>query len=180
MVEDGLLQRAQRGELDALETLCEREWRPVYGIVYRAVGNVSEAQDLTQETFIRALRSLDRFRGDSRAFHAYLGTIARNLVRDRWRRRGLQQVAIDEAAQLPSASAGPEDRALAGEDADQLRTAMASLPDAYRTVLWLRVVEGRPAKEVAQMIGRSPGAVRQIQHRALRALRSKLREESRS
>ncbi len=177
---DDLLQRARRGEIDALEAICEREWRPVYGIVYRAVGNVSEAQDLTQETFIRALRSFDRFRGDQRAFRAYLGTIARNLVRDRWRRRGLQQVAMDEAAQIPSTRPGPEERAMGGVDAETLRTAMATLPESYRTVLWLRIVEGRPAKEVATMVGRSPGAVRQIQHRALVQLRSKMREESRS
>lgn len=83
MTERELLERAQRGDLDALEEICDREWRPVYGIVYQAVRNVGEAQDLTQEVFLRALRSLPRYRDMGVPFGAYLGTIARNLIRDR-------------------------------------------------------------------------------------------------
>ncbi|HUG16146.1 MAG TPA: sigma factor, partial [Thermomicrobiales bacterium] len=61
METDDLVRQAQSGSRTALEELCRREWRPVYDLVYRTVQNRDEAQDLTQEVFLRALRSLDRF-----------------------------------------------------------------------------------------------------------------------
>ena len=95
MVDDRLLRRAQRGDVAALEELCEREWRPVYGVVYQAVRDRHEAQDLTQEVFLRALKSLDRYQHTGAPFSAYLATIARNMVRDRWRRRQPVTVGLD-------------------------------------------------------------------------------------
>ena len=82
-----LLQRAQAGDRAAIEELFGREWRPIYGLIYRAVQNRSEAQDLTQEVFLRAFRSLDRYHDTGKPFHQYLTTIALNLLRDRWRTR---------------------------------------------------------------------------------------------
>src|SRR5437868_15359217 len=82
---DELLSRARRGDQRALEELCRREWRPVYAIAYHAVGNVADAQDLTQEVFLRALQALDRYEERGIPFQAYLATIARNLVRNRAR-----------------------------------------------------------------------------------------------
>ena len=55
MIDDELLRRAQRGDRDALEEICRLEWRPIYGVLYHAVQNRTEAQDLTQEVFLRAL-----------------------------------------------------------------------------------------------------------------------------
>ncbi|HEX5502222.1 MAG TPA: sigma factor [Thermomicrobiales bacterium] len=62
MGDDPLLERARRGDRQALEELCRREWRPVYALVYHAVQDRAEAEDLTQEVFLRALRSLGRYR----------------------------------------------------------------------------------------------------------------------
>jgi RNA polymerase sigma-70 factor (ECF subfamily) len=180
MTDSKLLERAQRGDLDALEELCEREWRPVYGIVYQGVRDVAEAQDLTQDVFLRALRSLHRYRDTGVPFSAYLGTIARNLVRNRWRQRRPHLVSLDEAAGLPSNAAGPEERAMGAADADRIFRALTSLSDDHYTVIRLRIFEGKSAAEAGQAMGRSPDAIRQLQHRAIVSLRASLREESRT
>lgn len=180
MTEDQLLARAQRGDQDALEELCRREWRPVYGLVYQAIGNPSDAQDMTQEVFLRALKSLDRYQQTGAPFHAYLATIARNMVRDRWRVKVPAFIDIDNACELPTAMAGPEETVLSRADQQRLITGLASLPADYQTVIRLRILEGRSTAEVASLMHRKPAAVRQLQHRAIVMLRSRLLEETRT
>jgi len=72
MTEDKLLERAQSGDRSALDQLCRLEWRGVYGVVYQAVRNPPEAQDLTQEVFLKAMKSLDQYRHSGVPFSAYL------------------------------------------------------------------------------------------------------------
>lgn len=180
MTEDRLLKRAQSGDRAALEELCKREWRPVYGVVYQAVRNQAEAQDLTQEVFLRALRSLDRYQHTGVPFHAYLATIARNLVRDQWRKQTPVFVDLDAAGGLASERAGPEDLALSSMQRKQLETYLQALAPDYQTVIRLRVLDGLPTADVASIMRRNPAAVRQLQHRALSALRTQLLEETRS
>lgn len=180
MSERDLIQRAQRGDQRALDELCQREWRPVFGIVYQAVRDRNEAQDLTQEVSLRALRSIDRYRQSGAPFRAYLRTIALNLVRDRWRRRQPHTVDIAESHQIASTDIGPEDLAMSQDDLNQIQRALDTLSEDHRQVIQLRVIDGRSAPEVAEIMERSPAAIRQLQYRAISALRSKLRKESRT
>lgn len=181
MAGDDLLQRAQRGDPGALDELCQREWRPIYGVAYRALGNVAEAQDLTQEVFLSALRSLDRFRDTGAPFGAYLATIARNRLRDGWRGRRPTPVTLDDAVTaLPDRAVGPEASAIATDEGHQLQVALAGLPADYQTVIRMRVLDGLSSAQTGQVMGRSPDAVRQLQRRALSALRAALTEGSRS
>src|SRR5688572_578346 len=108
MDEDELRRRAQLGDRAALEAICRLEWKSVYDLVYRTVQNQAEAQDLTQEVFLRALRSFDRFQDTGRPIHAYLVTIALNLLRDRWRRRVQPSAHLDTLPHLATSSPGPE------------------------------------------------------------------------
>lgn len=174
---DDLVQQAQLGNRAALEEICRREWRPVYDLVYRTVQNREEAQDLTQEAFLRALRSLDRYHTTGRPFHSWLVTIALNILRDRWRRLRPSS-DLDSVPDLRDPEPGPEQLALQHWDTDVIAQAIAALPDDYQTVLRLRVVEARSSKEVAAIMGRNADAVRQLQRRALIAIRAALREES--
>lgn len=178
MGDDPLLEWARRGDRQALEDLCRREWRPVYALVYHAVRDRAEAEDLTQEVFLRALRSLGHYRATGAPFHAFLAAVARNLLRDRWRRDGRNPVELDCVEELQAGGGDPEASALAAAERARLRDALACLPPDYQAVLRLRVVEGRPTAEVAALLGRGPNAVRQLQHRALVALRARLREET--
>lgn len=179
MTDDRLLERAQRGDRDALDELCRRQWRPIYALAYSALGNAAEAQDLTQEAFLRALRSLPAYRVTGAPFHAYLKTIALNLIRDGWRLRRHATVPLDDALELPAREIGPEGQALASDERRRLLAALDALPSDYQTVIRLRLLDGLPAAEAARVVGRSPDAVRQLQHRALSALRASLSEESR-
>jgi RNA polymerase sigma-70 factor (ECF subfamily) len=178
MTDDDLLRRVQRGDRAALEELCRLEWRPVYDLVYRTVQNRAEAQDLTQEVFLRALRSIDRVVDTGRPLHSWFVTIALNLLRDRWRRRPAPSANVDSLPFLTSTEPGPEQLVLADLDRATIRAALASLPDDYQTVIRLRVLEGRSSPEVAALMGRNADAVRQLQRRALLAMRAALREES--
>jgi RNA polymerase sigma-70 factor (ECF subfamily) len=176
MMGDDLIRQAQQGDRAAVEALFRREWKPIYRLVYRAVGDGAEAQDLTQEVFIRALTSLDRFEQTGTPFAGYLSVIARNLLRDRWRRRRLPMVPVSDAAQLASAAAGPEQAALIADEQTRLEALLAPLPPDYRKVIQLRVLEGRSTEEVAAIMQRSPGAIRILQHRAITTLRTQIQE----
>jgi RNA polymerase sigma-70 factor (ECF subfamily) len=174
--EDRLLKRARTGDREALDALCRREWRSVYAIVYAAVRDRQEAEDLTQDVFVRALNALDRYQETDVPFRAYLAAIARNRVRDRWRKRQFAQVGLEHAPELLAHDR--PDVALAGLPlAVDINEAILELPEDYRTVLQLRLWEDRSSEEVARLMGRSAGAVRVLQYRALAALRRTLEEE---
>ena len=176
---DDLIRRAQQGDRDAVESLFRREWQPVYRLLFRTLGNRHQAEDLTQEVFIRALSSLDRFEQRSTPFAGYLTVVARNLLRDEWRKRGLRLTALDDADTVPSPSDGPEHATLAGEERTRIDALLATLPADHQQVVRLRVLEGRPTDEVASIMNRSPGAIRVLQHRAIAMLRTQLREGTR-
>lgn len=176
-MEDKLLHQAQQGDREAVESLFRREWRPVYDLLYRALGQRAEAEDLTQEVFIRALSSLERYQPSTTPFAGYLAVIARNLLRDHWR-RGHTSLHLQAIPELPSPSAGPEHTALQTDEPARLQALLAPLSPDQQQVIRLRVLEGRPTVEVAKLMGRSPGAIRVLQHRALTTLRTMLAEGS--
>lgn len=102
-------------EPDSPEAVYRREWRPLYGLIYRAVRRRDDAHDLTQEVFARALPTLDRAPPGLRV-RAFLNTIARNLLRDRWRRRSPEFVALNERSPRPDPTADPLDQALSAAE----------------------------------------------------------------
>ncbi len=176
---DDLIQRAQAGDAGALEQLCSREWRPIYAIVYATTRNPHDAEDLTQEVFFRALKAFDRCEQRYVPFRAYLATVARNLVKNRWRRKVPVHVGLDDAPQLHSTDIGPEENAMMGSDLGRLADVFSALSSDYQRVLQLRMLEGCSSIEVAERMQRTPAAVRVLQHRALVALRSAFNQGSR-
>lgn len=171
------IRRVLNGDRDALEDLCQAEWRPVYGLIYRTVQNRAEAQDLTQEVFLRALRSMNRYQETDAPYRAYLLTIARNLLRDQWRKRRLPATSLDDASELRSDEGEPEALVLAAIERESIEAALATLADDHRTVIQYRIIDGRSSPETAALMGRSPEAIRQLQRRALSALRLELTRE---
>jgi RNA polymerase sigma-70 factor (ECF subfamily) len=172
-----LLSRAQHGDRAALELLCRQEWVTVYRVVAGWVASRQEAEDLTQEVFLRALRHLEGYQSASGSFRPYLIAVARNLVRDRWRSQQRQAGGGYDPGVGEGRDEGPEAAVVAAEDRAELIAALAQLPFDYQQVLRLRLIEGQSAAEVAAVLERSPEAVRQLQHRALSALRSGLASE---
>ena len=179
--EQWLVQSACLGDDGALEELCRQEWFAIYRMVARRVDDPDEAEELTQEVFARAIASLSNFRYVGVPFRGYLARIARNLLCDRWRStRGRSEPATGgPSVELEASDPDPEALVLESDDRRQVLAALARLPGRWREVLYLRIVEGRSASEIAVEWGRSPEAVRQIQHRALVALRAEMARSDR-
>jgi len=169
-----LLRLARSGDQHALDALCRRNWKPVYRSFARLTSNPAEAEDLTQEVFLRALRSLPGFEDRGLPFAAYLLQIARNLARDRWRAKPAQPLVTQDLPDRAATGPGPDNLAVASDHRAALASALDRLSPDHRAVLRLRILEGRSTSEVAMIFHRSQPAVRQLQVRALAALRATL------
>jgi RNA polymerase sigma-70 factor (ECF subfamily) len=138
----------------------------VYRLLYTRVGNRADAEDLTSEVFLRALRPL-RLDVPRPQVRAYLAATARTVLARHWRRRlGVELTTIDEAATLRTIDAVADTSA---EHAGAVAAALDRLPDRYRTILELRFVEGASVKEAAATMGVTVSNAKVLQHRALRA-----------
>jgi RNA polymerase sigma-70 factor, ECF subfamily len=166
---------AQRDRAD-FAPLYRRYVDRVYGYAFYLLGDHHDAEDATERTFLAALDALGRFRDEGATFRAWLFRIAHNHVanalRSRGRRRAASLDAVPEPADGPSGD--PERSAALADEARRLRAAVAALPDDRRQVIVLRFVDGLSTREVADVLHRSPGAVRVLQHRALRDLERSL------
>jgi RNA polymerase sigma-70 factor (ECF subfamily) len=156
---------------EAFGTLYERYVDKIYSYIYYRTGNHHDAEDLTARTFYRALRHLQRYQDRGLPFSAWLYRIAHNLVanwhRDRSRR---QVIALDEVA-LVSPRPDPEGK-LELEDNQKrlLRLIRRESPDRQQLLI-LKFVEQMSNREIAQIMGRSEGAIKSLYHRTLLALR---------
>jgi len=169
-----LVERARQGDREALSGLCRQEWTTVYRVIAAAVPRRDEAEELTQEVFVRALGHLGGYHSADGSFRPYLVTVARNLLRDRWRAQRRAPTALTALEEIPTREPGPEATAVADIERAALVAGLAKLPADYQRVLRLRLLERRPSAEVAEMLGRRPDAVRQLQRRALVALRAEV------
>jgi RNA polymerase sigma-70 factor, ECF subfamily len=135
-------------------------------------------EDLAQEVWIAAAERLSSFAGDERGFRAWIFTIARRRLIEHWRRnrRRPEQLVDPSALEEVAGAAQPADSAVVADDA--ARTIVAALSPEQAEVVLLRVVGGFDADEVAKITGKRPGAVRVIQHRALRKLAAQFSEEA--
>ena len=150
--------------------------RRIHRQIYRMVGNFSDAQDLTQETFIKAMQSRAQLRHDDKAGH-WLSRIATNLTLDFLRsKRKRCFVELDE--NLAAGSGDPEHNAICSADRDLLRCVLGRLTDRERAALILRDVQGLPAKQVAATLGCSKATVRSHIANARIKLRAQLARRS--
>ena len=147
----GLLERAQRGDRAALEQLCREEWPFVYRVVAARVTGRQEAEDLTQEVFLRALRRLDGYQPGSGSFRPYLLVVAQNLLRDRWRSRLRVAWSDADVDSLETGERGPEDAAVAAEErAELIGRSRACRPRTSPSSACASSKAGRPARSHAR------------------------------
>jgi RNA polymerase sigma-70 factor (ECF subfamily) len=175
-----LLAKAQAGDHLAFAQLYSQHKRRIYSLCLRMVGNVAEAEDLTQEAFLQLHRKIATFRGDS-AFSTWLHRLAINIVLMHLRKKGLPLMSMDEAME-PASEGGPArgfgapDIALSGSiDRLALERAVADLPAGYRLVFILHDIEGYEHNEIASMIDCSVGNCKSQLHKARLKLRAALR-----
>ena len=161
---DVTIQRAAEGDQSAWETIVQTYWRKVFNVAYRFVGTYDEAEDLTQEIFLKVFRSLSTF--DRRAnFQTWLISVSRNLCIDRYRsgRRDREVFAREvDASTVPAQSPGPSAHARV-ETQDRialLREALRGLSPALRTAVLLRDIHELSYQEIAQQLGIAEGTVK--------------------
>jgi RNA polymerase sigma-70 factor, ECF subfamily len=166
-----LVELAKKGDAEAFGQLYDNYVSTIYRYIYYRVGGHALAEDLTSETFLRALRSLTSFRWQGRDFGAWLVTIARNLVADHFKSgRFRLEVATGEILDYDSAADGPEDDVLAMLTNEALVTALKKLGTDQQECLVLRFLNGLSVTETARVLGKSDGAIKQLQLRAIRNL----------
>jgi RNA polymerase sigma-70 factor (ECF subfamily) len=159
-------------EVDALEQLYRRYRGPVQHYLYQLCGSLDQAEELTQETFIRAHTGLLTFRGDC-SVATWLFTIARNLYLKSLRRPNPVPIDTDELLAIPDAMAGgdPARQYAASEQRDLIALALAQLPEKQRSILLLRDAEGLAYDEIARVLAISLSAVKVNLFRARAAFR---------
>jgi RNA polymerase sigma-70 factor (ECF subfamily) len=137
-----------------------------------ARGGADAAVDAAQETCLAVLNALPRYRDEGAPFEAFVYAIAGRKVADAQRAAIRRPTPSDVIAEDADPAPGPEERALAGEDADRARRLLDRLPDVQREIIVLRVAAGWSAEETGRALGMTAGAVRVAQHRALARLRA--------
>jgi RNA polymerase sigma-70 factor (ECF subfamily) len=175
--DDEILARASQGDLDAFGNLYERYVQMIYSYVYYRTGNTYDAEDLTEKVFHRALRHIGNYHNRGLPFSAWLYRIAHNLVanwhRDNSRRK---EIPLDEGIFSYFQGEHPESELLRSEELERLYKAIRYLPSDRQQLLILKFVEHLSNAEIAQIMGRTEGAVKSLYHRTLLAMREELDE----
>lgn len=167
-----LVERVRRGDARAFDDLVARHMRRAFGVAYRLMGQREDAEDLVQDAFLAALERIDTFR-PGRSFSPWFYRILVNRGLNARRARSLRTtVPIPESAAARSPS--PDRMAEQGELREELRAALASLPERQRVVVELFELEGFSGPEIAGILEISEGTVRWHLHEARRALRRAL------
>ncbi len=178
-----LINQAKSGDDQAYDKLLKKYRNSVYNLVYRMVRDVEEAEDLTQEAFIKAFNSLAQF-NEEYAFSTWLYKIATNNCIDYFRKRKLQTLSLDKPIQykdseihqeIPDPELNPEKSILATERSSIIREAIETLPEKYYTAIVLRHTEEKSYEEIAEILHLPIGTVKARIFRAREMLNKALK-----
>jgi RNA polymerase sigma-70 factor (ECF subfamily) len=171
-----LVERGQQGDRDALEELYLIHFDRVYSYLHMSVGNRHDAEDLTTQTFVKMLESIDKFRFRAAPFSAWLFRIAHNLAMDHFRagRRWQPEEEVPEPPGQEERSA--EDAAMQSIGRASMLELIDGLSHEQQQVLTLKFVFNFGNAEVATILGKTDGAVKSLQHRALVSLQKQIEQ----
>jgi RNA polymerase sigma-70 factor (ECF subfamily) len=176
-----LVHAAQEGDALAFGELYDRYVDTVYRYVLFRVGDRTLAEDLTSETFVRALRRISSVSYQGRDIGAWFVTIARNLVLDhvkssRYRYEVTTAEVVDAPGRTAGVASGPENEVIAAATSAELMRCVAKLKPDQQECIMLRFMQGLSVAETAAHMGRNEGAIKALQHRAVRRLAQLLPE----
>lgn len=181
--EASLVERCLRGDEAAWEEMVRMHTRRVYGLCYRFTSSDSEAQDLTQEVFLRVYRSLKSFRSDEGSLATWLARVTRNLLIDHYRRTRQERVTDSIEGQLPvleeslPAMAHPEGMVAGREASEILQAALQKLSPELREAVILRDLQGMEYREIAAVLRIPEGTVKSRINRGRAELAKVLRRQ---
>ncbi|HUU29569.1 MAG TPA: sigma-70 family RNA polymerase sigma factor [archaeon] len=166
-----LVEKLKQGDPEAIDDVVDRYQQQLYAFIMRMVSNQAEAEDIFQDTWIRAIRNIGSFRGDAR-FSTWLFQIALNLCRNLMRQHSRRSfVPLEEAGNLAEESGIDAVKIL---QVQQIRKLVLSLPTKMREIVILRYYHDYGDQEIADITGLPPGTVKSRLHRANLMLRSKI------
>ena len=171
--EQGLVRRAQQGNKEAFAQLYQTHFDKIYRYMILRIRNKAEAEDMTQQVFVRALKSIPSFKWKGIPFSSWLFRIAHNLVVD-YIRKEQKRPTVPFEESLTESDSNPQLEAERRLDIERLISATRQLTEAQREVISLRFAGGLSVAEVAKAMGKSQGAVKALQHSAIVALRKTL------
>jgi RNA polymerase sigma-70 factor (ECF subfamily) len=173
--DDSVLESAIEGDNEAFGALYERYVGKIYNYIYYRVGNISDAEDLTERVFLRAMRHISNYSHRGLPFSAWLYRIAHNLVanwhRDNSRRK---DVPLDEGMLISQQFNIPEHELLQSEERGRLLDVIHKLPADRQELLILKFVDNLSNAEIGKVMGRTEGAIKSLYHRTLLSIRDEL------
>jgi RNA polymerase sigma-70 factor (ECF subfamily) len=170
---DRLVAEARDGDPEAFAAIFDRFNQPVYRFIVSRINRPTDAEDLTQLVFVKALEALPRYESRGVPFGGWLFRLARNVLIDHVRTRR-ETSDLEVVLEKPDIERGPDEWAMARQDIEAVGAALASLTDEQRETIELRFFAGLSSKEVAVAMGKQEGTVRGLQFRAIAALRRRL------
>jgi RNA polymerase sigma-70 factor (ECF subfamily) len=176
--EQSLIRRAQQGDQVALTQLYETHFERIYRYIAIKIGDRTEAEDMTQQVFLHALKSLSSYREKGMPFSSWLYRIAHNQVVDFFRKRAKHAtVPLDESLPIPATDGDPKILVETKITIEEITIATKKLTPAQREVIALRFASELSITEVAGIMKKSEGAIKALQHSAIAALRRALATE---
>lgn len=168
-----LVERVKQGDISAFGRIYDRMFDKVYGYVYRQVGKRAEAEDITSGVFLSAFEKIGGFTWQGAGFNAWVFRIAHNSVIDHYRKQGMPFYEVDVADELLEHPAGAdiEDIIDTAWKEEELYAAIDDLPEEQKQVILLRLMVNFSNREIGEVISKSEGAVKALQHRAMNNLR---------
>lgn len=166
---------AAQADRAAFATLYRRYLDRVYGYAFYQLGDHHDAEDVTERIFLAALRALPEFRDQGSTFRAWLFRIAHNTIANAHRSRARRRTEpLPDDFQRAAPNADPAGQVALADELREIRRVVAQMPDDRRQVILLRFVDDLSTAEIAEVLDRSPGAVRVLLHRSLRDLAVRL------
>jgi RNA polymerase sigma-70 factor (ECF subfamily) len=172
-----LVERAQQGDRAALEELYLIHFDRIYSYLHMSVGNKHDAEDLTTQTFLKMLESINRFRWQSAPFSAWLFRIAHNLAMDHFRARRRWQPEEEVPEPLGSEEPSAELEAMQSIGRQSMMELIERLSPEQQQVLTLKFVFNFANADVATILEKTEGAIKSLQHRALASLQKQIAQD---
>ena len=172
--DEELVSRARNRDSDAMDELVRRHHASAFRVALGILKDEDAASDAAQDAFIKAIRGLDRFRGEA-SFRTWLLSIAANEARGLLRKAGRRrEIELDMAGAVAVSREAAEDTLEAAQETDRLKAFLEELPEKQRQAVTLRIFEGLSFREVGALIGSSEGAARVNYHHGIRRIREML------
>ncbi len=156
-------------DLKSIEDICEKTWEPLYRYIYYKVQNREEAEDITQETYVKSLSYPKFNKIEFKKYIAFFKTVAMNIIKDRWRQNKIRgtYINIDSIAHI---EASVDDISDITDQQLFIKSSLDKLNDEQRKVIDLRIIKGYSVSETAELMDKKEGNIRVLQYRALKNL----------